>query len=371
MANGREDRSAENLTEEISQQRLAEYRLQGVVAQSRELTSLVALIAAGSTLAFMAPRLQSELSAFMREVCSLPEQLGSATLEAAEFRAWGLRAFHLFVLGALPVAASGFMLALVTSFAQIGLIFSFTPLTPDLQKLNPLSGLQRLLSLKQGVEALRLVLKLGVFLLAMWVLTRDALFASIALTGLGASPLLALIGAWSARLFAMLALVSAMFAGLDLFFIKRDYRRNLRMTKQEAKQEHREREGDPQIKARIRSVQREMARKRMMEAVKKADVLITNPTHIAVAIVYQPGQMAAPRVVAKGADLIAQRLKAIAATSGIPCVENIPLARTLYKSVKVNQAIPRALYQAVAEILAYVYRLKPHSQTSSPAAGIS
>jgi flagellar biosynthetic protein FlhB len=137
-----------------------------------------------------------------------------------------------------------------------------------------------------------------------------------------------------------------------------EYSKNLRMTKQEAKQEHKEREGDPHIKARIRGIQRDMARKRMMQAVKKADVIVTNPTHIAIAIVYDKSDMAAPKVVAKGADFLAQKIKQIASEAGVPLVENVPLARTLYKSVKVGQYIPRALYQAVAEVLAYVYRLK-------------
>jgi flagellar biosynthetic protein FlhB len=134
--------------------------------------------------------------------------------------------------------------------------------------------------------------------------------------------------------------------------------KGMKLTKQEAKQEFKEREGDPLIKARVRSIQREVARRRMMNAVKKADVIVTNPTHIAVAIVYDRSKMDAPRVVAKGADFLAQKIKKIAADAGVPLVENVPLARTLFKSVKVGQQVPRALYQAVAEVLAHVYRLK-------------
>ena len=149
-----------------------------------------------------------------------------------------------------------------------------------------------------------------------------------------------------------------MFAAFDFILQRSEYNKKLRLTKQEAKQEHKEREGDPQIKARIRSVQREIARRRMMQAVKKADVIVTNPTHIAVALVYEKASMAAPKVVAKGADFLAQRIKKVAADAGVPLVENVPLARTLYKTVKMGQYVPRNLYQAVAEVLAYVYRLK-------------
>jgi flagellar biosynthetic protein FlhB len=147
-------------------------------------------------------------------------------------------------------------------------------------------------------------------------------------------------------------------AALDFAYQKFKYRKSLMMSKQEVKQEHKQREGDPLLKARMRSLQREMARKRMMQDVPKADVIVTNPTHIAVAIKYDADKMAAPRVVAKGADLLAQRIKDVAKKNGIPMVENVPLARALHKSVKVGGSVPRALYQAVAEVLAYVYRLK-------------
>lgn len=147
-------------------------------------------------------------------------------------------------------------------------------------------------------------------------------------------------------------------AALDFAYQKFKYRKSLMMSKQEVKQEHKQREGDPLLKARMRSLQREMSRKRMMADVPKADVIVTNPTHIAVAIKYDADKMAAPRVVAKGADLLAQRIKEVAKKNGIPMVENVPLARALHKSVKVGGSVPRALYQAVAEVLAYVYRLK-------------
>jgi flagellar biosynthetic protein FlhB len=159
-------------------------------------------------------------------------------------------------------------------------------------------------------------------------------------------------------IFLTLIGVLGIFAAIDFSIQRFQYNKSLRLTKAEAKQEHKEREGDPQIKARIRAIQRDMARKRMMNAVKKADVIITNPTHIAIAVVYDREKMMAPKVIAKGADFIAQRIKKVAAEAGIPLVENVPLARTLYKTVKTGQYVPRALYQAVAEVLAYVYRLK-------------
>lgn len=157
-----------------------------------------------------------------------------------------------------------------------------------------------------------------------------------------------------------IALISVLivFAGFDFWLQRWDYGKNIRLTKKEQKQEHKEHEGDPMIKARIRSVQREMARKRMMDAVKTADVIVTNPTHIAVALSYSKENMSSPKVVAKGADFLAQKIKKLASEAGVPLVENVPLARALYKSVKVGQFIPRSMFKVVAEVLAYVYKLK-------------
>jgi flagellar biosynthetic protein FlhB len=146
-------------------------------------------------------------------------------------------------------------------------------------------------------------------------------------------------------------------AVLDFVYTKWQHTQDLKMTKQEVRDEHKQREGDPAVKARIRSVQREMARKRMMEAVPEATVVITNPTHLAIALKYDDG-MHAPTVVAKGAGFIAQKIKAIAADSGFPLVENKPLARTMFKTTDIGDCIPANLYRAVAEVLAYVYRLK-------------
>ena len=167
-----------------------------------------------------------------------------------------------------------------------------------------------------------------------------------------------MLGTAGRNLFIVMMGVLAVFAAIDLFFQKREFGKQVRVTKKEAKQEAKEQEGDPLIKSRIRSIQRDMARKRMMKAVKTADVIITNPTHIAIALCYDKDKMVAPKVVAKGADFMAENIKKIAREAGVPLVENVPLARAMFKSVKVGQVIPRSLFQAVAEVLAYVYKLK-------------
>jgi flagellar biosynthesis protein FlhB len=358
MAENQDDRSGEDLSEEASPHRLEEHRRKGQVAQSREITGLLALLAAGVATYMLSPRMGGEMAEFMRDVfrtdIAAHADLGATETAHPLF----VRAMLLIATISLPICVAGFVMGVIGSFAQIGSIFSLEPLMPSFQKIDPIAGLKRMFSMKQGLDGLRLVFKLIVVTIVAYGLIKSEMLRAPVFMGVEATGMLGEYGRVGRVVFLSLFLVLGVFAGFDFWLQRHEYMKQLRMTKQEAKQEHREREGDPQIKARIRGAQREMARRRMMDAVKKADVIVTNPTHIAVALKYDRDSMGAPKVVAKGADLIAQRIKKIAAEAGIPLVENVPLARTLYKTVKINQAVPRALYQAIAEVLAYVYRLR-------------
>lgn len=318
----------------------------------------MALMAAAATTYALSPKMGSQIADFMREVfqtnLSARLDLGSTAISHELF----MKALGLMVSLGLPICLAGFVMGIVGSFIQVGAVFSFDPVTPTLEKLDPIAGFQRLFSLKAGVEGLRLTFKAAVLLAVIYGLMKTEILQSPTYMGTEASDILPALASTAKVIFLTLFGILAIFALIDYGLQRWDMSKQLRMTKQEAKQEHREREGDPMIKARIRAIQREVSRKRMMQAVKKATVVVTNPTHFAVAIYYDKDTMAAPKVVAKGADFLAQRIKKIAAEAGVPMVENVPLARTLYKTVKVNQSVPRALYQAVAEILAYVYRLK-------------
>jgi flagellar biosynthetic protein FlhB len=362
VAENDENRSGEDLSDEISQHRLEENRRKGVVSQSREITGLVALLAAGVTTYALSPKMGETLTGFMREVfrtdLSSRLDLGSTAVLHATL----MKAMTTLLVISLPIGLAGFVIGIAGSFAQIGSIFSWDPIQPDMSKINPLSGAQRLFSGKQLVEGLRITLKTAVVFWVCYALIKHQIMISHTWMGTEPQSLLGAYGDAGKGVFLALIGVLAVFASIDFSLQRFQYNKSLRLTKQEAKQEHREREGDPQIKARIRAIQRDMARKRMMNAVKKADVIVTNPTHIAIAIVYDRENMMAPKVIAKGADFIAQRIKKVAADAGVPLVENVPLARTLYKTVKVGQYVPRALYQAVAEVLAYVYRLKGKRQ---------
>ena len=358
MAENQEDRSTDDLTEDASPYRVEEYRRKGIVSQSKELSNLVGLVAVFSALYFYAPSILTQLLEFMREIfrmdMSSRKDLSDMTLIGRTM----YRALGILAVVSLPVGLAGMVFGVISSFAQIGSIFSFDPIAMDLSKIDPMKGAKRMFSMRQLWEALRLILKIVATGTVAYYLIRAEIFTAPQTIIEDPVKIMASMSLTAKSIFISMICVLMVFAAADFFLQKQEFAKNLRMTKQEAKQEFKEREGDPQIKARIRSVQRELARRRMMQAVKKADVVITNPTHIAIAIVYDKDKMMAPKVVAKGADFVAQKIKMIAAASGVPQVENVPLARTLYKSVKVGQNVPRALYQAVAEILAYVYRLK-------------
>jgi flagellar biosynthetic protein FlhB len=353
-----EDRSREDLTEDASPYRIEEFRRKGQVAQSRELAGLAALLAAGVATYAMAPAMSASMTGFMEEVfrtdLASRVDLGSGDV----LKQYMFRSLHILGAIGLPICLAGFVFGALASFGQIGSIWSTDPLMPDFSKINPISGFQRLVSMKQVWEGLRLVFKMSVVIAITYGLVKSEIFRSGGYMVADPANLSTAFGSSAKSIFLSLVSALAIFAGFDFALQKWEFSKNLKMTKQEAKQEHKEREGDPQIKARVRAVQREVARRRMMQAIKKADVVITNPTHIAIAISYEKDKMLAPKVVAKGADHLAQRIKKIAAENGVPMVENVPLARTLFKTVKVNQYVPRALFQAIAEVLAYVYRLK-------------
>ena len=358
MSEGKEDRNTEDLLDEPSQAKIDELREKGQVPQSRELTAMVVLFATAATVYGYGPVMAKDLMEYMREIFQ------TNTYSKVDFSTPGyvgdvmMKALKLIILVSLPTAAVGFLAGLVSSFAQVGSIFTFDPIQPDINKIDPLKGLMRILSLKSLFEFVRILLKVSIALFIAYGLMKAEIFTSPGKLWADPKTLLSIFSASAKSIFMTISFVFFLFAGVDYYLQRKDWMKQVRLTKQEAKEESKERDGNPQVKARVRSIQREMSRKRMMGAIKKADVIITNPTHIAIAIQYDRENMFAPKVVAKGADLIALKIREIAKEARVPIVENVPLARTLYKSVKLNQAIPRALYQAVAEVLAYVYRMK-------------
>ncbi|MCP4688204.1 MAG: flagellar biosynthesis protein FlhB, partial [Desulfobacterales bacterium] len=256
-----------------------------------------------------------------------------------------------------PLMLAVMIAGVVGNVAQFGFLFTTDSLTPNLGKLNPVSGVKRLFSLKSLVELVKSVLKLLVVGLIAYLVLKGELDNIPGLMFLGVRDILDFIGDVSFDIILYVSLVLIILAVLDFSYQRWQHEKDMRMTKQEVKDEGKEREGDPQIKARIRSAQMELSRRRMMEKVPEADVVITNPTHYAVALQFNPKEMVAPRVVAKGSNLVAQKIKKIARENHVPVLEDKPLAQALYKAVDIDDFIPAELYRAVAEVLAYVYRL--------------
>lgn len=342
-------------TEEATQQRRDDFRKRGQVAQTRELASVLVLL--GSALLFwglgrFALQQVSELITFI---------LGPNLVEAV--RSEQVAPLVLFavkkalLLGG-PILLMLMILTGISTVVQVGFLHNEEAMDFDLEKINPISGLKKIFSIRSVVEGLKSILKLVLVIAIAYVLVKDEVEVLHRLTFFTIEQILAYTGELTIKLLAGLGVFMAVIAGADYFFQRWDLEKQMRMTKQEIKEEHKSREGDPLIKARIRRIQREMSSKRMMKDVPKADVIVTNPTHIACALIYDPNTMAAPKLVAKGSGLIAEKIKEIARENGVPVLENKPLARAIFKTLKIGQTIPRELFTAVAQVLSYVYRLK-------------
>jgi flagellar biosynthetic protein FlhB len=263
-----------------------------------------------------------------------------------------------FLITILPWLGVIMLIGLAVNIYQVGWKISFKPLMPKFSNINPINGFQRFISMQALMNLLKSVIKVVIVGFVLYYALKDEAKNIIPLMDQSVGDILIYISKLTYKIFLKVLMILIPLALADYFYQKYDFEENLKMTKEEVKDEMRQAEGDPQVKSKIRSKQFEIIRRRMLQEVPKADVIITNPTHIAVAILYQRGNMNAPKVIAKGAGLIAERIKKIAQENNVPIIENKPLARTLFKIVELGEYIPESLYKAVAEILAYVYKLK-------------
>jgi flagellar biosynthetic protein FlhB len=257
-----------------------------------------------------------------------------------------------------PIVGLMVVLAIAANVGQVGLLWAPTKIAPQLQKISLINGVGRLFSMRTVVEFLKGLAKLVAVAAVAFGLVFSAMNDIELISSFSLGQILDRIQLVAILLTAGTVAVMTVVAALDYAFQRRSFIKQMRMTKQEVRDEHKQAEGDPQIKARIRRLRMERAQKRMMAAVPEADVVITNPTHFAVALAYEMETMSAPRLVAKGADVLAQRIREIAEENQVPLVENPPLARALYASVELDQEIPPEHYQAVAQVIGYVMRLK-------------
>lgn len=335
-------------TEQATPQRRQKARDEGQFARSRELTSLAAM--AGALLAFVYTG--SGLMDGMRTLAF--EYLGARSfagpVEAVRHAATEtMRMVMPFFLGASA-------LSVLAAAAQQG-GFSFHMPKAELSRMNPLKGVRRLLSGEALVEAVKTTVKFTIVGYVLYRILAHAVPGLSQAAALDVGPLLNASAAMIVRAVLQVFCIFAVLAAADYLYERWKFERSIRMSRDEIRQEFRESEGDPQVKARIKSIQRDTARRRMMQAVPKATVVITNPTHLAVALQYDRESMSAPTVTAKGAGYVAEAIKAMARRHGVPQVEDKPLARALFK-LNVGSVIPRELYRAVAKVLAYIYKLR-------------
>jgi flagellar biosynthetic protein FlhB len=258
----------------------------------------------------------------------------------------------------LPLAFSIMIAGVLINFAQVGAMFTTKVLQPKLNKLDPIKGAKKFVSAKSFVEMFKSIGKLLLVALIGYLTIRGKMPAILTSGGLSEAGIGKFTLALAFEIFIKTCLALLILALLDLVFQQWKFKQDMKMTKHEVKEERKMMEGDPQVKSRIRSVQTEAARKRMMGSVPEADVVVTNPTHFAVALLYDPQKADAPMVVAKGKNILAARIREVATEHNVPLYEDQPLAQALYKQVEVGETIPFLFYEAVAEVLAYVYRLK-------------
>jgi flagellar biosynthetic protein FlhB len=346
---------ADNKTERPTARRLQKAREKGQIARSKEVSSASVLLGGLIVLSYAAPDLLNVLSREMRDILRMqvPAEISLSFVSAVMYAAVSRIGL---LVGSIMLLTMVFSLA--ANASQTGLAISWEPLGFHFEKLNPKSGLSRVFSKNGLVELIKGVAMLTVLSIMSYQIVVKYLPLYPRLVLMDVRQLVYWVSMITYEVFLRAAIFLFILSLADYAFQKHRFLEGLKMTKQEVKDEHRDTEGDPLIRGRIRRIQREMARKRMMAEVPKADLVITNPTHYAVALAYKMESMEAPQVVAKGVGFLALRIKELAQQHRIPVVENKPLAQSLYKTVDLGRFIPPHLYRAVAEILAYIYKAK-------------
>ena len=342
-------------TEEPTQRKKEESRKKGQVAKSAELSSVFVILAAFVALKTSGSYMYGKLAGYMRHIFGELNVRGDFSIESIQWVI--LNAGIVFLETVMPVLLAVLVVSVTVSFLQVGFNFAPELIMPQFSRLNPISGFGRIFSKRSVVELLKSLLKITVVGYFIYRYLREETIRIPALMMSELESSFAVLAAIIYDLAFQIALVILVLAILDYGYQWWEHMQNLKMSKQEVKEEMKQTEGNPQIKGKIREKQRAMAMRRMMSEVPKADVVITNPTHFAVAIKYEAG-MEAPAVIAKGSDFIAQRIREIAKENDVTIVENKPLAQALFKNAEIGDLIPPDLYKAVAEVLAYVYRLK-------------
>ncbi|MBI4734041.1 MAG: flagellar biosynthesis protein FlhB [Rubrobacteridae bacterium] len=341
-------------TERATPKRRSETRKKGQVARSMEINSALVILAIFFALKMLGQNLFSDLKDLVVYFLS-----SSSTIDLTEKNVSLLfMNVSIYVLKMiLPIVLIAAVAGIIASIAQTGFMMTLKPLAPKLSKISPKTGIKRMFSSKSVVDLLRSLIKIAIISYLAFSIIRDRYPEINQTINMDLYGIIITFTSIAYELGLKTGIALLILAIVDYFYQKYSFEQSIKMTKQEVKEEHKQAEGDPRVKSMIKRKQFEMSMRRMMQAVPTADVVITNPVHLAIAIKYDVSEMSAPRVIAKGQRLIAERIKELARENDVPVVEDKPLARSLFKNVEVDQEIPVDLYKAVAEVLAYVYQL--------------
>ena len=331
-------------------------RQRGQVAVSRELTSALILLASGLAMTTFSGQALGQIGRLSEY--ALSEPFFAVDLTPAHLREIVPVTLSAYLKTASPIILIVMLTGALTQMVQVGLVFSGEPLMPKLERINPAEGLRRIFSRQSIVECAKALLKVTLIGFAAFDLLRKSWLKFPELISLSPLQSAQLLGDLARTMVLRIGLLLLCLAVLDYLYQRWQFEQSIKMSVQEVRDEYKEMEGDPAIRSKIRQMQRQMASRRMMQRIPEADVVITNPGHLAVALQYVPDKRNAPQVVAKGAGPLAERIKAIAKEHDIHIVENAPLAQGRYAAVEVGEEIPPTLYQAVAEVLALVFRLR-------------
>ena len=348
-------------TEEPTSKKLDDARSEGQEAKSREIGNCLGLFVFFLVLRFMAGSIGGKfLNVFELMYSAIPRVTvyPRGEMPAREMNILFRSGIYNIVMIVLPIMIIGYIVAFVGDLVQVKWKPTTKPLKPKFSKIDPTKGFKRIFSPNSIVELFKSLLKIGLIAIICYGYVRDKVFLIFNLYDLPLMQSVALIGNTIIDLGIRISAVYIVLAAADFGYQKWKFHKDMMMSKQEVKDEYKNSEGDPQVKGQIKAKMREASRRRMMQQLPQADVVITNPTHYAVAIKYEPSEKDAPYVLAKGEGYLAQKIKEVAKESGIEIVENKPVARMLYHNVEIGEAVPPELYQAVAEILAFVYHLQ-------------
>jgi flagellar biosynthesis protein FlhB len=358
----KEGTDGQEKTEQPTGRRKSKARSEGQVAKSQEINMVAGLFAALLYFALQGPVMLSHLQELSGHFFFRIHEYQLTIVSTVQLIRDLVNSMFLILL---PYMLILFAVAVFSNIAQIGFLFTLKPFKPKLSKFNTIKGLKKKFSWSGLIRILRSIGRLAIILWVPYLIIKSEIVHMPLLMDVSISEILNYLGMLLLKIFFYTGLVLLLLALIDFIYQRWKHNRDLKMSKQEVKDEHKQSEGDPKIKAQIRRLQMQMLRKIMLDSVKKSDVVITNPVHYAVALKYDRNEMAAPTVVAKGARKLAEKIKSIARMHGVPVVENKPLAQMLYAHVDVGEAIPENLYKAVAEILAYVFTRKSSSAAHS------